>query len=162
MKVNNFIERLNKEMPGHHKTFPPLEKEEYDIWISKWSKNPLPRDFFDLLNLTNGIQCWVGEGSPVGYFRILPLREIDTARQIMWGGALNDMEDNAVPYPHWLALTDHQDGAVFIVLDTDTHKYYLMDSCGADLTCPAGNNVDELLDYLWEHWIETIKGNYYE
>lgn len=35
-----------------------------------------------------------------------------------------------------------------------------MDSCGADLTCPAGNNVDELLDYLWKHWIETIKHNY--
>ncbi len=75
---------------------------------------------------------------------------------------MNDLEADAVPFPHWLALTDHADGAVFIVLDTDKYKYYLMDSCGADLTCPAGNNIEELLDYLWKHWIETLKDNHLE
>jgi len=160
MKIQDFIERLSTEMPGHHRTFRPLEKEELDASISKWSKSSIPEDYLDLLQQTNGVQFWVDEGSPSGYFQILLLREIDVARQIMWGGALDDMDEDEVPRPHWLALTEHQDGAVFIVLDTDTHRYYLMDSCGADLTSPAGNNVHELLDYLWKHWIETIKGNY--
>ena len=160
MKIKDFIDRLNNEMPGHHRTFLPLEKVELDASISKWSKRSIPEDYLDLLQQTNGVQFWVHEGSPSGYFQILPLREIDVARQIMWGEALNDMDEEEVPRPHWLALTEHQDGAIFIVLDTDTHRYYLMDSCGADLTCPAGNNVHELLDFPWKHWIETIKGNY--
>jgi hypothetical protein len=27
-----------------------------------------------------------------------------------------------------------------------------MDSCGACLEWPAGNNVQELQQYIWEHW----------
>jgi len=162
MKIKDFIERLNQEMPGHHKTFPPLEQENFEAWISKKPNNPLPEDFLELLYQSNGIQVWVDKGSPIGSFRLLALHEIDTARQIMWGGTLNDMEADVVPFPHWLALTDDIDGATFIVLDTDNHKYYLMDSSGADLTCPAGNNIQELLDYLWEYWIENLKDVYLE
>jgi len=160
MKIRDFIERLSLEMSGHHRVFPPLEREELKASISKWKKNSLPDGFLDLLRHANGIDFWVDVGSPNGYFRILPLREIDYARQIMWGGALNDMEADAVPYPDWLGITDHQDGADFIVLDVDAHRYYRMDSYGADLKSPAGSNVNELLDYLWEHWIEPIKNNY--
>jgi hypothetical protein len=158
MQVDDFIQRLSEQMGGHHRTFPPLDNKELETWISKFPQSTLPEDYVSLLKRTNGIQFWVGEGSPNGYFQILHLRDIDTARQIMWGGLLNDIEEDEVPYPHWLALTDHQDGAVFIVLDTDSGRYYLMDSCGADLTCPAGKNVNELLDYVWKHWIEPMKG----
>jgi hypothetical protein len=47
-------------------------------------------------------------------------------------------------------------GPCYIVLDTDEQRYYLMDTCGADLTSPAGSNIDELLDYVWEHWIKPL------
>lgn len=159
MQIEDFVERLCRESAGNHRIFPSLDNEELEAWISRWSKTSLTEDFLDLLRHTNGIQFWVHEGSPNGYFRILPLREVDTARRIMWGEAPSDMNEDEVPYPHWLAITEDQDGATFIVLDPDAHRYYLMDSCGADLTCPAGNSIYELLDYIWDHWIEAMEGN---
>ena len=157
MKIQNFIERLQGERTGHHIIHPPLDEEECKIWSSRFSINLLPEDFLELLKQSNGIQFWVDEGSPNGYLQILPLREIDTARTIMWGEEHYDLEEDAIPYPHWLAISGHADGAAYIVLDTDTHQYYLMDACGADLTCPAGENVDELLDYIWERWVVAMR-----
>jgi hypothetical protein len=159
MQINEFIAELTEEIAGHHKTFPPLDSEELKKWNSRFSRSSLPEDFLDLLKRTNGIHFWVSEGSPQGYFRLLPLREIDNARQVMWGGSLNDSDAGAIPNTNWLAISGHQDGACYIVLDPDMSRYYLMDSCGADLTCPVGNNVQELLDYVWEHWIKALDSN---
>jgi hypothetical protein len=157
MRVDEFIERLEREMPGQHKTWSPLQDEELAVWTAKFPKSTLPEDLIGLLRRTNGIQFWVSAGSTKGYFRLLPLREIDFARQIMWGGLANDWDRDWVPRPGWLAISGHQDGDDFIVLDIDSHRYYLMDACGADLTCPAGDNVHELLDSIWENWITPIR-----
>jgi len=135
---------------------PPLETSELEEWCAKWPRDFLPDYLVEFLRLSNRVQLWVDEGSPEGYFRILSLREIDSARRIMWLSAGDDLPEYAVPYAHWLATTEHVDGAWYIVLDTDGHRYYEMDTCGADLKCPAGNDVDELLDYLWEQWVRGM------
>lgn len=159
MKIADFIERLKSEADCHHNVFPPLDSKELEEWTTKISRDYLPSDFLDLLKKTNGIQFWVSAGSPNGYFQIRPLREIGFARQIMWGSALVDTDKDTLPLPHWLVITEHQDGAAYIILDPDRQQYYLMDTCGVDLTCPVGNNIEQLLDYLWKHWIEAMKIN---
>lgn len=156
MQVTEFIDRLTTDMPGHHRIFYPLGDTELKEWLTKWPNQSLPEDLVHLLRQSNGIQFWVNEGSPEGYFRLLPLREIDSARQIMWQDFSEEMEFDEVPYAHWLAISEHQDGASYIVLDTDTPKYYLMDTCGGDLTNPVGNNVEELLDFIWEQWVTGL------
>jgi hypothetical protein len=65
----------------------------------------------------------------------------------MWGpGAKPDMLSD-----DYLAISYHTDGAAFIVLKTTTGEYFLMDSCGADESCPIGRHVNALLDWLWNH-----------
>lgn len=154
MQSAEFINKLIRDTPGHHRVYSPLEDAEVTAWNTKWPTVSMPGDLLALLRVANGIDLWVNDGSPDGYFRLLPLREIDAARNLMWGSSAKDLNDDDLPLPHWLAISEHQDGACYIVLDTDKQHYYLMDTCGADLTCPAGSNIDELLDYVWEHWIK--------
>ena len=154
MQSVEFINRLVREMPNDHRVFGPLEDAEATAWNTKWPTISMPADLLAFLRVANGIDLWVSDGSPDGYFRLLPLREIDMARNLMWGSSAKDLDDDDMPLPHWLAISEHQDGACYIALDTDEQRYYLMDTCGADLTCHAGNNIDELLDYVWENWIK--------
>jgi hypothetical protein len=56
----------------------------------------------------------------------------------------------------YLAISYHTDHAAFITLDVDSGRYYLMDACGADETCPIGENVEDLLEYLWTRRIPPI------
>ena len=43
-----------------------------------------------------------------------------------------------------------------IVLDPDRQRYYLMDTCGADLTSSVGSSDDELLDFVWQDWVSAM------
>jgi hypothetical protein len=153
MKIKEFLKRLKGQTRCAYRILPPLDARELEAWQEDWPGRTLPEDLLLLLRQANGIQFWVHEASPEGYLSLLPLREIDSARRIMWDVSGDSMNVDWVPYPHWLAISGHQDGSAFIVLDTDNNKYYLMDSCGADLTCPQGDSVQELLDYIWEDWV---------
>ena len=84
MQIAEFLSRLTEEMPGAHRICPPLSTDELAAWRENREGHPLPEDLLQLLRHSNGIQFWVHEGSPEGYFRLLPLREIDSARRIMW------------------------------------------------------------------------------
>lgn len=54
----------------------------------------------------------------------------------------------------YVALSYHQDGAAFVVLDVESGKYFLMDTAGPDTTSPIANDARELLDWLWRSRIE--------
>jgi hypothetical protein len=49
----------------------------------------------------------------------------------------------------YLALSYHADSAAFATLDVDSGRYFLVDSAGADESCPIGASVEALLDWLW-------------
>ena len=51
------------------------------------------------------------------------------------------------------ALTYHQDGSSFVVVDVASGTYYLMDACGPDDSNPIGRSAAELLDWLWSNRI---------
>jgi hypothetical protein len=156
MQITEFINKLTGKMPGSHRIFPPLDNIELEQWRATWPGRSLPEDLLRLLRHSNGIQFWVNEGSPEGYHRLLPLREINSARRIMWSDHYDAMAADEVPYCHWLAISEHQDGAAYIVLDPDNQRYYLMDTCGADLSNPVGNDIQELLDFIWRGWVEAL------
>ena len=67
----------------------------------------------------------------------------------MWG----DHADPALLADRYLALSYHTDGAAFVVLDTESGRYFLMDACGADESSPIGRSVEDLLDWLWDQRI---------
>lgn len=152
MKPAEFIRRLSEEMAREYVVRPPLSDEEWEV--SKASASVLPGDLVDFFRLANGIDFWVSENLPEGYLRLLPLGEIDGARQAMWGDLGADMEPDWVPLPHWLAVSADRDGAAYIVLDVDRPFYYLMDTCGADLGNPIGATVEDLLEYIWRWWVK--------
>ena len=156
MQIAEFIDRLTKEMPGHHRILPPLGNAELDEWQAKWPEMSLPEDLLNLLRHSNGIQFWVHEGSPEGYYRLLPLRDIDSARRIMWLEYGDSMDADELPYPHWLAISEHQDGGSYIILDTDKQKYYLMDTILSDLSNPIGQSIEGLLEFIWEDWMKVM------
>lgn len=66
------------------------------------------------------------------------------------------MSADELPYPHWLAISEHQDGGEYIVLDTDRQDYYLMDTILSDLSNPIGHSVPEFLEYIWENWVKAL------
>ena len=156
VQIAEFLSRLTEEMPGAHRICPPLSTDELAAWRENWEGHPLPEDLLQLLRHSNGIQFWVHEGSPEGYFRLLPLREIDSARRIMWLEHSDSMPADEVPYPNWLAISEHQDGGSYIVLDPDKQEYYLMDTILSDLSNPIGHSIPELLEFIWKDWIEAL------
>ena len=156
MQVGEFITRLTEEMPGDHRVFPPLSSDELDEWLADRQGHDLPEDLLQLLRHSNGIQFWVHEGSPEGYFSLLPLQKIDSARRIMWLEYGDSFAADEVPYPHWLTISEHQDGGQYIVLDTDSQEYYLMDTILSDLSNPIGHSIPELLEFIWKDWVKAL------
>jgi hypothetical protein len=156
MRLEDFIDQVKRHPSGEFRLRAPLDDSELIQVRQRWPIGALPEDLIALLRHANGIDFWVNAGSPEGYFRLLPLGEIDSALRIMWGEMADDDAPEHVPHPDWLAISDNQDGAAFVVLDTDNHRYFLMDTCGADLTSPVGDNIEELLDYLYKAWIEQM------
>jgi hypothetical protein len=156
MRIAEFIDRVKRHPFGKFIVRPSLAEVELSEVRQKWPVGALRDDLVALLQQANGIDFWVDEGSPDGYFRLLPFCEIDRARSVMWGEYADALSAEDVPYPHWLAISAHADGAAYIILDTNSHRYFLMDTCGADLTWPMGDNVEDLLSEIWEHWIEGM------
>ncbi len=102
-----------------------------------------------LLRQANGIHLCAYLDYGRSYEGLAPLDEWQLARTKMWGSdASPDLLGDC-----YLALSYHADGSAFIVLNADTGQYFLMDSCGADESCPIGASVEALLDWLWEHRI---------
>ena len=126
---------------------PPLTANVLSEWQRRWPRHALPPVLASLLLRVDGIHLWADLGTGRAYEGLAPLAEWDLARVKMWGPSA----DPDLLSEQYLALTYHSDGAAFVVLDVDGGGYYLMDSCGADESCPVGRSADDLLDYLWSH-----------
>ncbi len=123
----------------------PASAEVIRAWQEKWPSHPLPPDLRQLVEQANGIHLWADVETGRAYAGLAPIDEWQPARIVMYGRS----SDPELLSERYLALSYHADGAALVVLDVDTGTYFLMDSCGADDTCPLGANVSELLDWLW-------------
>ena len=107
--------------------------------------HPLPADVRALIARVNGIHLWADADTGRGYVGLAPLEEWELARCKMYGASA----DPSLLDDRYLALSYHRDGAAFVVLDARTGRYFLMDTAGPDETCPIGDSVEQLLDWLW-------------
>ncbi len=132
-----------------HVLGPPLTVDALEAWQRRWPRHPLPADLAALLLRVDGIHLWADLDTGRAYEGLAPVAEWELARVKMWGP---DATPDTLP-DQYLALTYHNDGSAFVVLDVDRGLYYLMDACGADESCPIGGSADDLLDHLWSHRI---------
>lgn len=128
---------------------PPASPHAIEEWRKQRASHPLPADLVALVERINGIHLWANLETGRSYVGLAPIEEWDLARVKMYGatagkGLLDD---------RYVALTYHQDGASFVVLDVVSGTYYLMDVSGPDTSTPIGRSVVELLDWLWKHRI---------
>jgi hypothetical protein len=127
----------------------PASPEAVRAWQEQWPSHPLPSDLRHLIEQVNGIHLWADVETGRAYHGLAPVEEWQSARIAMYG----DDADPDILEEQYLALSYHEDGSAFVVLDVDSGTYFLMDAAGADDTCPLGDSVPELLDWLWSHRI---------
>lgn len=131
---------------------PPAPVGSIETWQGE--KSRLPADLVHLVGRMNGIHLWADLDEGRAYEGLAPINEWELARIKMWGAAAdrNTLDDR------YHAISYHQDGAAFAVLDVVSGKYFLMDAAGADETCPIGDCVGDLLDWLWKSRIDPGLG----
>ena len=123
----------------------PAPQEAIDTWQAEHPSHPLPADLRALENCVNGIHLWANVESGRSYTGLAPIEEWDLARVKMYGPSA----DRSMLDDRYVAISYHQDGASFVVLDVASGKYFLMDVAGPDASSPIASNVGELLDWLW-------------
>ncbi|HRI68307.1 MAG TPA: hypothetical protein PK156_28955 [Polyangium sp.] len=127
----------------------PASEHELANWQSQHPSHPLPKDLQELVLRVNGIHLWANTATGRSYTGIAPIQEWEHARQKMYELGNRDLLDG-----RYIAISYHQDGAAFVVLDVELEAYFLMDAAGPDATLRVGKNVPELLDWLWQNRIE--------
>jgi hypothetical protein len=160
MQIDDFISRVASETellsaPGRraeqrdvryrHILGSPASQQAIDAWQGRHPSHSLPADLRALVTRINGIHLWANVETGRAYTGLAPVEEWDLARVKMYGAAA----DRKLLDDRYVALSYHQDGASFVVLDVDSGRYFLMDAAGPDTTSPIANSAGELLDWLW-------------
>jgi len=128
-----------------HVLGPPASPHTVETWCQDRPSYPLPQDLRAIVEHMNGIHLWANLETGRSYEGLAPIEEWDLAREKMPGSLLD---------VRYVALTYHQDGASFVVVDLVSGKYYLMDVAGPDTSTPIGGTAADLLDWLWKSRIE--------
>jgi len=120
-------------------------EQTIDDWQSERPMAPLPADLRALVTRINGIHLWANKETGRSYTGLAPIEEWELARLKMYGSAAAPslLDDR------YVAISCHQDGAAFVVLDVKSGQYFLMDAAGPDATAPIAHNASELLDWIW-------------
>jgi hypothetical protein len=134
-----------REVRYRHILGSPASQQAIDGWQRQHPLHVLPADLRALIMRINGIHLWANVETGRSYTGLAPIEEWDMARAKMYGPSA----DRSLLDDRYVALSYHQDGASFVVLDVDSGTYFLMDAAGPDTTSPVANNAGELLDWLW-------------
>jgi hypothetical protein len=125
-----------------------------EAWCRHWPSHPLPADLVALVRRMNGIHLWANLETGRSYMGLAPIEEWDLARNKMYGASA----ERGLLDDRYVALTYHEDGASFLVLDVVLGAYYLMDVSGPDDSTRIANNVGDLLEWLWKHRVPPTGG----
>jgi hypothetical protein len=148
MKLTDFLAASRGRMRQRSVRFlhilgPPAASETIAAWEAGTSHR-LPVDLRDLVSRINGIHLWANEETGRSNQGLAPIEDWALARS-----AFHHPEDEGRLGDRYVAISYHADGACLVTLDTASGGYFLMDACGVDATCPIGDNVGDLLDWLW-------------
>ncbi len=126
---------------------PPGLARGIDVWLNKGAHR-FPADLHALVKRINGIHLWANVETGRSYTGLAPIEEWELARKRIGGEADGGFLDD-----RYIAISYHQDQASFVVLDTESGEYFLMDAAGPDRTCRIASSMEELLDWLWRNRI---------
>ncbi len=116
-----------------HLVGPALTESEIADWQNRHPQSPLPADLRALLTRLDGIHLWADLDRGKAYWGVLPLAQ--------WEDTVHDVGAVAISY--------HDNGDYFLVLDTTTAEYRWHDHEDFDNPTLVATNVPELLDWLW-------------
>lgn len=122
----------------------PVESEILAEWEDRHSLT-LPSDLKEMLKRFNGVHLWADTLSQRSYVGLAPIEEWQSARCAFFGPD----SDPALLDDRYIAISYHDDGSSYLVLDPSTGRYYLMDAAGPDESAPLGNSVEDVLEWLW-------------
>ena len=121
-----------------------LSGDSIDAWQAAHREHPLPPDLKEFLTRVNGVHLWGDLATSRAYFGILPLQEWQDAAHVEWAAMWLD----ETPVGQ-LALSYHDNGDAFLVLDTRATEYLWYDLGDFGNPKRAGRTVAELLDFWW-------------
>jgi hypothetical protein len=138
-----------REYRSRHILGPPATPGAIEAWQYQHPSQPLPADLRALVARINGIHLWADPETGRSYTGFAPIEEWEVARIKMYGPTTE-----LSPVDHrYIALSYHENGDAFVVLDVTSGIYFLMDAAGPDTSTPIASNTDELLDWLWRNRI---------
>jgi len=115
--------------------------------VAEWQREhpdlPLPDDLGGLLTRIDGMHLWADLEAGRGYQGILPLAEWTVVRETHWGHAVSP------PGDAHLVISYHDNGALFLALDTRSGTYLRYDTEVLDAPEPVAASVAELLELWW-------------
>jgi len=128
-----------------------LPASEHTLAAREHQWRPLPADLRALMTSINGIHLWADKGTGRSYTGLAAIEEWDLARIKIHGSAplLDD---------RYVAISYHEDGAAFVVLNLESGQYFLMDAAGPDTTALIASNANDLLDWFWNNRIAPKNG----
>ncbi|MCB9582099.1 MAG: SMI1/KNR4 family protein [Polyangiaceae bacterium] len=126
-----------------HLVEPGIRLTDLDAWQNRFLRFPLPDDLRRFLLLANGVQLWADLETRHSYFRLLPLERWHDVVSAPFAYIFK------VPPTAALVLSDADDFAGFVVLDTDGPEYLWCDPIAGPER--IGNSVGELLTYWWDN-----------
>jgi hypothetical protein len=139
-----------REVKYRHILGPPASRHAIETWLGHRPSHRLPADLLALVSRMNGIHLWANIETGRSYAGLAPIEEWDLARIKMYGPEA----DRGLLDDRYVAVSYHQDGAAFIVLNVESGKHLLMDAAGPDTTSPIANDAGELIDWLWRNRLE--------
>jgi hypothetical protein len=134
-----------RDVRYRHILGPPASQQAIDTWQERHASHSLPADLRALVGRINGVHLWANVETGRAYAGLAPIEEWDLARVKVYGA----VADPKLLDDRYVALSYHQDGASFVVLDVQSGRYFLMDAAGPDTTAAIASNAEELLDWLW-------------
>jgi hypothetical protein len=149
MLVSDFVAdprgtRESRTFRTGHILGPPATPHEIETWQQSLHCT-LPDDLRELLLRANGIHLWADLETGRAYEGLAPLQEW----RLVDDGLQRIAPSQTFTGKRYVLITYHTDGSSYVALDPNSSRYYLMDACGADESCPLGNHVSALLDWLW-------------
>lgn len=127
-----------------------ITRDEIQAWQTNHPDHRLPGDLVQFLMRVNGIHLWADLDSSRAYFGILPLQDWQEATDVDWAIMYES------PPVGQLAVSYHDNGDYYLVLDTRRQKYLWYDLQDFDRPKDAGKTVEELLDFWWQEtaWLD--------
>ncbi len=127
-----------------------LSSDSIEAWQAAHREHRLPSDLREFLTCVNGVHLWGDLATSRAYFGMLPLTEWQDVKDVDWAMMFD------TPPTGQLAISYHDNGDYFLVLDTRGPEYIWYDLQDFNNPKRVGRTVVQLLDFWWKEtaWLD--------